>query len=86
MTKFFYHIELPVSDLKSMATITQFVNNPKADGELPELILDIDVFKRNRPESNVIEIDVWNLLDQFRKYKNKVFFSTLTKKALEIFQ
>lgn len=54
-----------------------------ANGTLP-VILDIDVFK---PAEFPVESEVyWELLDKFRVLKNKVFFSSLTPKALELFK
>jgi uncharacterized protein (TIGR04255 family) len=44
------------------------------------LILDIDVFVQNKLEYN--EQQIKKSLDEMRWVKNKIFFSSITKKAL----
>ena len=86
ITKFFYHVALPIEDIKSMATITQFIGEPEFAEKRLTVFLNIEVYKSNKPKSEDFEKEVWDLLDQFREHKNKVFFSMLTQKTLEGFR
>ena len=49
------------------------------------LILDIDVFVEGKSFAADGD-EVWEQLDQLRDFKNRIFFGSLTPKALELFR
>lgn len=51
--------------------------------ETAPVILDIDVFKQSLFEPDGKE--AWETLEELRHFKNKVFFESVTEKALELF-
>jgi len=74
-------IPLPMNDFKEYV-ITQTMEKPTENQRLP-LILDIDVFS----EISFINSDeeMWNKFEKLRKFKNDVFFDSITEKTKELF-
>lgn len=64
------------------AIITQLVEQVVNPNFLP-LILDIDVFKLKT--EGISELQAWELLNNLRIFKNKIFFESITHKAKEVF-
>lgn len=56
---------------------------PVQDSVIP-IVLDIDVF-REKPDGEWVQ-SVWEILDAFREVKNRVFFESLTEKAVDLFK
>jgi len=48
------------------------------------IILDIDVFKEG--EFEVDKNEAWDVIDKLHKFKNKVFFESITQKTKELYQ
>jgi uncharacterized protein (TIGR04255 family) len=55
-----------------------------AEKVIVPVILDIDVFVEGKVFASTGE-ELWEQLDQLRELKNRVFFGSLTPKALELF-
>lgn len=56
----------------------------RATEKFVPVVLDIDVFSEKLPISDVDAM--WNKLEECREIKNKVFFKSLTPKALELYK
>lgn len=77
--------QLKLHDIESGAAANVSVSalsGVEASG-LP-VIFDIDVFKGG--EFEIDSQKYWDLLEQLRKLKNKIFFHSITEKALELFK
>lgn len=79
---FFMRLVIPDEKSKSMAIVTQTMEDPTA--QVLPLILDIDVF-REAP-FDVRRNDMWEVFEQLRKYKNEIFFNSITDKTKELFK
>lgn len=83
LNHFFMRLEIPNPDIHAIALITQTMENPTESQRLP-LILDIDVFSKigfvNSDE------EMWNEFEKLRKFKNDVFFNSITEKTKELFK
>lgn len=68
---------------KILANLTQALER-RVNQNLPVLILDIDVFKKEevKLESN----EIWPLFEKLRGIKNDIFFSSITEKTKELFK
>lgn len=77
---FIQRVEIPFGDAN--ATITQALEPPNQTS-IP-VVLDIDVQSPVQLEGRSAEI--WTRLDKLRNIKNLLFFSSLTKRAMELFQ
>jgi len=53
------------------------------DPKFLPIILDIDLFKQKEVIS---EEDAWQILEELRRLKNKIFFASITEKTKELFQ
>jgi uncharacterized protein (TIGR04255 family) len=82
LNHFFMQLEIPNPDLSAIALITQTMEKPTENQRLP-LILDIDVFSKidfiNSDE------EMWKEFEKLRKFKNDVFFNSITEKTKELF-
>ena len=83
LNHFFMRLEIPNSDIHAIALITQTMENTTENQRLP-LILDIDVFSK----INFINSDeeMWKEFEKLRKFKNDVFFNSITDKTKELFK
>jgi uncharacterized protein (TIGR04255 family) len=68
-------------NLGASAAITQALE-PQAQKDFITIILDIDVFKQTQfaLDSN----ETWDLLEDFRHFKNKIFFGSVTERTLRL--
>jgi len=82
LNHFFMQLEIPNPELPAIALITQTMGKPTGNQRLP-LILDIDVFN----EIDFINSDeeMWKEFEKLRKFKNDVFFNSITEKTKELF-
>jgi uncharacterized protein (TIGR04255 family) len=76
--RFFQRVEVPFGP-SVIAIIVQGSDEPSPNG-VP-LILDIDV--QTTKETPGDSPDIWTALDNLRKIKNDIFFSSVTERALE---
>jgi uncharacterized protein (TIGR04255 family) len=81
-TGFFQRVVIPFRDHQAIAIVTQALEPPNPS-HVP-LVLDIDVQSQQRFEET--SLDIWSRLDQLREIKNMIFFSSMTKRALESYQ
>ncbi len=79
---FFQQITIPVAETGFAAIVTHALE-PGTPSATP-VVLDIDVFQAKHYPS--MDQSVWAALDTAREIKNRVFFSSLTNKALELFK
>jgi uncharacterized protein (TIGR04255 family) len=83
VSSFLTRVVIHEPDINASAIITQAMEqivNP----EILPLILDIDAFRQTT--NGIQEEDAWNLLEQLRHLKNRIFFKSITQKAKELFQ
>ena len=78
---FLTRIVIPMP-LDTTAIIAQAME-PIKDPKILPIILDIDVFKGAKLNT---DRDAWDALERFHDLKNDIFFSSVTKKALELWQ
>jgi len=83
LSNFLMRIEIPHTETNSHAVITQTMEAPTENNQLP-LILDIDIFEG---KSVTGDFDViWDDFEQLHDLKNEIFFNSLTDKAKELFR
>ena len=78
---FLTRLVLTVDDPPNTTAVINQTIGSEGEASLP-LILDIDVFSTNHdvlPDSQ----EIWSTLERLRLLKNRIFFNTMTKKALE---
>jgi len=81
LSNFFMRLVLPEPSLKATAIITETMEQPPIAGEILPLIIDIDAFSDASYEVNADE--VWIAFEELRKFKNKIFFGSITEKMKE---
>lgn len=69
-------------EIDATSIVTQVFDTIVADHA--RIILDIDVFVKRDFLPN--ESLCWDYLDELRKYKNKIFFSSITEKTVRLFE
>ncbi len=82
LSSFLTRVVIRDPDTDALAIITQAfeqIINPK----FVPIILDIDVFKQKEVIS---EEETWQTLEKMRHFKNRIFFTSITEKAKELFQ
>ena len=77
---FLTRLVLKLSDTPDVNAVVVQTIDKLTDDRIP-LILDIDVFARIAGDD---ELDVWDVLDELRHYKNDIFFNTMTPKSLDL--
>jgi uncharacterized protein (TIGR04255 family) len=69
-------------EIDAAAIITQAFEQI-IDPKFIPIILDIDAFKQ---KDRIGEEEAWQALEELRHFKNKIFFSSITEKAKELFK
>jgi uncharacterized protein (TIGR04255 family) len=85
LSEFFMRFVIPDSESATTGIITLTFEPPKADESILGLILDIDVFQ----EFAVLSPDeerIWDTLETLRDYKNRIFMSSTTETAKQLFR
>lgn len=77
---FHSRVVFPLVDGIGEGSLTH-VLTPSMGSEI-HVILDIDVYQENT-NYDANSMNAWDLLDKFREQKNKIFFASVTNKALE---
>lgn len=85
MTAFLQRVVINVPELEGQANIIQMLQEGTAApiDKIP-VILDIDVYRIATFDPNGEEI--WRYLEKLRDFKNKVFFESVTKRALDLYR
>lgn len=84
LSGFLLRLSLTDAAIPALAYVTQRTEYDPAAGVLP-LLFDIDV--RSVPETSIRdEMDVWRVMEELRDYKNRLFFSSITEAARELFR
>lgn len=78
VTSFIHRVFIPFTEHKATAIVTQTLETPAP------AVLDIDVFIECSLDGASAE--VWSELEKLRSIKNKIFFSSLTPKALDLYK
>lgn len=82
---YFFRIHMPFEDPSGFVNIIQKIDIPTdSEPNTVPLILDIDAF--HPVEDKTPEQRIWELLEDLRKIKNRVFFDSVTERALELFR
>jgi len=82
LAQFFMQLVIPNQDTEATAVINQTMETP-TDQRLP-LIFDIDVFREVVYVDNKEEM--WAEIEKLRKFKNDIFFNSITEKTMELFK
>ena len=82
VSSFLTRVVIHDPEIDASAIITQAFEQIVDPKFLP-IILDIDVFKQKEVIS---EKEAWQIFEQLRHFKNKIFFKSITEKAKELFQ
>lgn len=83
LSHFIMRIEIPNDEIGAIAIITQTMQRQTETHKLP-LIFDIDAIK----EANYTNEDsgMWDDFNLLRRFKNKIFFNSITEKTKELFE
>lgn len=82
LTSFLQRILIPFTDVNAHAIITQALE-PPTESSFPT-ILDIDAIGQCSLDG--ADPEVWKRLEQLREIKNRIFFASVTAKALEAYR
>lgn len=82
VSSFLTRVVIHNADVDETAIITQAFEQIVDPKFLP-IILDIDVFQQ---KENISEEDAWQMLEELRLFKNKIFFASITEKARGLFK
>lgn len=88
LSAFIQRVVIPDEARNCVSVVTQALEEPPAQqggGDSVTVLLDIDVFRPIWIEREQMA-DVWNCLDELRDQKNRLFFSHLTEKTVEMFE
>jgi uncharacterized protein (TIGR04255 family) len=83
IASYFKRATIRGAQTKMSATITQLMEN-MLDAKHPVLILDIDAFRAEDCDPHAEEIP--EVLAALRELKNRIFFGSLTNRALEVYR
>ncbi len=85
LSEFVMRLVIPIEEIKCNAIVLETMKpiETKNNQRFLPLIFDIDVFKLILldPTSN----EIWDIMSRLRKFKNDIFFKSLTEKAKELF-
>lgn len=82
-SSFFMQIVVPIKSINGNAVINQTIVNPVIM-DTTAFMLDIDVFMDTALSAN--DPKIWNILEQLRIEKNRIFESSITEKTRELFK
>lgn len=88
LTAFIQRVVIPDEATNCISVVTQALEEPpvqQGGADSITVLLDIDVFRNLRIERRQMA-DVWDCLDQLRDQKNRLFFSHLTERTVEMFE
>ena len=83
LASFLMRLVIPVEEVPAIAILTQAVNPAPPDATAIPLIFDIDTFREGR--FGVGSDELWRTLEALRNLKNKLFFSSITQKAKDMY-
>ena len=83
VSSFLTRIVIYEPDTKASAIITHALEKVIKPDIIP-IILDLDVIKESPFEVNYQQM--WETFEKLRDFKNRIFFESVTEKALELFQ
>jgi len=83
ISEFLNRVVIHDQSIDARAIIMQAFEGVANDKSLP-IIIDIDVFKEGRLETD--DSDIWNKLSQLRDFKNQIFFESLTEKTIGMYE
>lgn len=83
LTSFFQRFQLSDMSSRALVNLTLALEMAPPSGPVP-VILDIDAFVQKTLDPEGPEL--WKILDDLRKLKNRCFFGTLTEQALELYE
>jgi len=81
LNSFLTRVDINDPKTKARGFLTQALESVHSD-HVP-IVLDIDVFVAKQFDPG--EEEFWSCLDKLREFKNKVFFESITEKAVECF-
>ncbi len=84
LASYMTRMALPEPETGSVALIQQVLEGVTLENEV-SIIFDIDTFKQVDLAADNDE-EIWSDLENLRDYKNRVFFKSLTNRAIELFQ
>ena len=84
LSNFFMRLVIPNPEIQATAIIIETMENPVDDQRLP-LILDIDVW-RGTIYNKDNQTEMWDDFEKLRRFKNDIFFNSITEKTKELFK
>lgn len=81
VSSFLTRLVIPNPEIEATAVISQAFE--QIDPKFLPIILDIDVF---RQKDLISKDEIWQTFENLRLFKNRIFFASLTNKALELFK
>jgi len=81
---FMQRVVLLKAELDLKANVIQLLQEGIAPLDHIPVILDIDVYKQVAKPAN--SSDIWLLLAELRKFKNEIFFASLTETTVDLFE
>jgi len=81
---YFMTLEVVSPKIDICGTIIQTFKPIQEVSKILPLIFDIDVYKKIKLEP--LDNKVWDVMEELRQFKNKVFLESLTEKAKELFR
>lgn len=87
LNEFFARLVIPEdSKTNNVAIVTETIDveERNKNATMLPIIFDTDVFNQTNIEANTSLI--WEMFDKIRKYKNRIFFESLTEKAIKLFE
>jgi uncharacterized protein (TIGR04255 family) len=79
LSAFLHRVVIPFSQDRASAIVTQALE--QLGDATVSVVLDIDVWTESRLQMDALEI--WTTLDVLRDIKNRIFFGSVTERALE---
>lgn len=83
LSNFFFNATIPIPEMDMVVVISETIEQVTDDEKLP-LIFDIDASSSVPMEP--ADSAIWKKFDELCELKDKVFFSSVTDKALELFK
>lgn len=74
-------LAIPQEDIGALVLLNEALI-PPPNADTASVLLDINLFRDI--ETSIEEVELWNLLDQFRERKNKVFEACITERTRDL--
>ena len=83
ISSFLTRVVMHETTIEAVGILSQALENIENPETMP-IVLDIDVFIERNFAADTL--DFWNALEQLRKFKNEIFFESITERTAELFK